>query len=191
MRSFKSKLIIHSFGFDSSSLTCEVVYIWIACSLFWIWFFWIRFIISFALSVRLFRFEPFIHSYTFDPSSLSMWDCLDLNRLFIFLDSVPHTSMRLFRSELLIDSFGFNSTSASMRLFRFYRGNLPWVPWAVRYGPNSCIRSVPSSGICLGNHTSRTRKEPHHSRLKRWLTNLKKTNLGNDLRHQVSTLRLL
>jgi hypothetical protein len=55
---------------------------------------------------------------------------------------------------------------------------------------NFWIRSVPSSGKRLGNHTPYTRKWPHHSRMKKRGHQPKKTNPGNDLCHHFSTLRL-
>jgi hypothetical protein len=47
------------------------------------------------------------------------------------------------------------------------RGNIPWVPQATDYDPKLWIQSVSSNGKQLGNHTPRTRKWSHHSRLKR------------------------
>jgi hypothetical protein len=82
------KSLVHSFGFDSSSLTMR------------------------------FRSESLVQSFGFD--SFSLWDCLDLNLLFILLDLIQPLSlhMRFFRSESLIHSFKFDSSSLSMRLFR-------------------------------------------------------------------------
>jgi hypothetical protein len=57
-------------------------------------------------------------------------------------------------------------TSAGM-IYPGYRGPLVMAqnPW---------IRSAPSNGIRLGSHTSRTGKQPHLYRLKRWAHQPKK-----------------
>jgi hypothetical protein len=49
----------------------------------------------------------------------------------------------------------------------YYWGNIPQVPRAAGYGPKLWIRSMPSSGKWLGNHRPHTRKQSHHSKLKR------------------------
>jgi hypothetical protein len=70
----------------------------------------------------------------------------------------------------------------------YYMGNIPHVSWAIGYGPKIWIRSVPSSAKRLGNNTSRTSEWPHHSKLKRRATNLKKTNPRKDPHYHLSTL---